>query len=38
MALRADTLRFELRPSRTAGEPGPSLSGLTLMLRPSGTQ
>ena len=38
MGLRADTLRFELRPSRTADEPGPSLNGLTLMLRPSGSE
>lgn len=33
MGLRADTLRFELRPGHSTAESGPVLSGLRLILR-----
>jgi hypothetical protein len=38
MGLLADTLRFELRPGRSAAEPGPVLSDLRLMLRAERTE
>jgi hypothetical protein len=34
LGLLADTVRFELRPGRSAAEPGPTASGLLLLLRP----
>jgi len=34
LGLGVRPIRFELRPSRSAGEPGPTVSGLRLLLRP----
>ncbi|MBA3259076.1 MAG: hypothetical protein H0T68_06390 [Gemmatimonadales bacterium] len=34
LGLAARPVRFELRPSRSAGDPGPTASGLRLLLRP----
>jgi hypothetical protein len=34
LGLTGEPIRFELKPGRSASDPGPTLSGLRLVLRP----